>query len=232
VTPVTTAGGCRRTVPVGMPQTVPVKVPGNFPASAAGYPLPGGATAGATSHGKGNRAMRKPLRSAFIVSIATALSLAGTCAALASATSPGRPDFTVGADYTAVDHDGWYLTWNGVHKDALRTGVAGNVIEPIRSKRDNGVIWYQWEFVGTNECIEWDSTTDADIADTCTKSRASQWWNYAVLPGFPAGYGAFVNLYQDGSTVMYAEGNANNRQLHQTTNSSTPIGEVAWHFAT
>jgi hypothetical protein len=175
--------------------------------------------------------MRKTLRSAFVAAIATALGVAGTSAALASPTSAGRPDFTIGADYTAVNHDGWYLTWNGVYKDALRTGVAGTVIEPIRSKRAYSEVWYQWKFVGTGDCIEFDSTTGADIADTCTKSRASQWWNYTALSGFPAGYGAFYNLYEDDSTVMFAQGNANNRQIHQTTNGSTPIGEVAWHFA-
>jgi hypothetical protein len=138
-----------------------------------------------------------------------------------------KPDFTVGNNYVVQNAGGYWLGWNGLFKDQVRTYSAGTdtaYFTPIASQEVDGVWFYQWEINGGPNCLEYDGTTTAVIADTCTSSRASQWWWWDSTDG----YDGFYNLYGSGP-FMWVSGIANGAPVYGELNEAHNDLDT-WYF--
>jgi hypothetical protein len=135
------------------------------------------------------------------------------------------PDFTVGNNYIINDGGDYWLGWNGGFKAQVRTYSSGTdtaYFTPIASKKVGSVIYYQWKISGSPDCLEYDGSTTAVIADTCTSSRSSQWWWWASTST-----DAFYNLYN--GDFMWAAGIGSNEPVY--CESSEPYGnQDIWNF--
>jgi hypothetical protein len=174
---------------------------------------------------------------------APAFASAGPAAAIAaqarhaSATSCGNPGavYTIGGSYRANDEGGFYLAWDGKFKDALRTtGSASSLyVYDDETASAGGYCgqWYMWELYTTGgtlsgECLEYYGGTTAVIADTCTPSRASQWWWMGDVSGILGPLGP-RNMYD--LCPMFAESDSNGSLVSCNTNIGAH-GDALWKF--
>lgn len=124
-----------------------------------------------------------------------------------------------GDNYYANDESGHYLSWDGVFKGQMRTTGDASTLTVVGDVTTCGAERYQLEVADSGNCLEFDGSDTAVIADTCTSSRASQWWYYIQSPGT---YGYFTSDYN--GCEMFADtgssGSLVNCNFSETGNTS------------
>jgi hypothetical protein len=145
-----------------------------------------------------------------------------------------REVYTIGGSYRANDAGPFYLAWDGTFKDALRTTDYASTLYVYDDETANegGYCgqWYMWELYTTGgtlsgECLEFDGGTTAVIADTCTPSRASQWWWMGDASGaLGPGPMSMYNL-----CPMFAESDSNGSLVSCNANIGAN-GDAIWKF--
>jgi hypothetical protein len=168
-------------------------------------------------------------------SLGTAFGVVPASAAVgraAATTVSCQSPFTVGSTYRANDFDGYYLSWNGVFKGQMRTtGTASTLyVHAYTSSVSEGICgWYMFEVENSNgtrsgNCLEYDGTDTAVIADTCTSTRASQWWYF----GGPAGSFNFLDNQYNGCNMVADGGDSGSLVTCGDAGSDSPQGDYQW----
>jgi hypothetical protein len=147
---------------------------------------------------------------------------AGATLAHARSATAGGQEYN--GTYRANDGGGYYLAWNGVFKGQMRTtGDASTLTEwaysPTACTPAGECGLYMWELGNSGNCLEYDGTNTAVIADTCTATRASQWWYPEAQP---SSFGTFVNQYN--GCWMFADSDTSGSLV----NCNGPQGDYEW----
>jgi hypothetical protein len=191
--------------------------------AAIASPAPAGAS---TAQAAGHSIARAPSSVRAALARALARGLAAHSVTRTSAAAQASAEFRVGTTYRANDSGGYYLEWNGVFKGQLRTTGSASTLTvyttPTCATMGNVTLCaYMWEVNKSGNCLEYDGSNTAVIADTCESPRFSQWWLYdpATSP-----YANLKTLYSNGCE-MFADSNSNGSLVNCNLYTS---GDYLW----
>jgi hypothetical protein len=165
-----------------------------------------------------------PARASTVLATATATTHSSSAVSTSTA---GPSDYVVGDTYRANDEGsssgsgGFYLAWNGTFKGQMRTTGDATTLLIVGKSCSGGDCAYQISVDDGTNCLEYDGSDTAVIADTCTGTRASQWW---FPNAAPSAYGTLVSEYN--GCIMFAAQIANGALVN--CESTTLQGDYYW----
>jgi hypothetical protein len=132
-------------------------------------------------------------------------------------------DWSAGTNYYASDQK-FYLSWNGNFQGQMRTTGQSSTFEVYAFECGGQCI--VWQVNGGPNCLEYDRSGAAVIADTCTPSRASQQW--APFESGKPNYYNWANQYN--GCMMFADSDTNGSLVNCNVGNSSPNGDYDFKF--